>query len=91
VNKAHSLLTWSAMRGDAQRDWYRMSDLYEATLASGRRWTLYQIRQAIKHVGKPKVKKYSHFHYTQAHMDALLEAIRKEVSHAAEGGDKVDA
>jgi len=75
-----SLLTWSSMRGDAKRDWYRMSDLYEATLASGRRWNLYQIRQAIKHVGKPTVKKYGHYHYTQAHMDALLEAVRREVA-----------
>jgi hypothetical protein len=75
-----SLLTWSSMRGDAKRDWYRLSDLYQATLASGRRWNLYQIRQAIKHVGKPTVKKYGHYHYTQAHMDALRIAVGLEVA-----------
>ena len=74
-----SLLTWSSMRGDATRDWYRMSDLFDATLASGRRWTLYQIRQAMKHVPKPTVKRYGHWHYTQAHMDAIREAVRREV------------
>lgn len=76
-----SLLTWSSMRGDARRDWYRMSDLYEATLASGRRWNLYQIRKAIRHVPKPTVKKYGHWHYDQRHMDALVEAVRREVAN----------
>lgn len=74
-----SLLTWSSMRGDANRDWYRMSDLFDATLASGRRWTLYEIRKAMAHVPRPTVKKYGHWHYTQAHMDAIREAVRREV------------
>jgi hypothetical protein len=79
VSRANSLLTWSSMRGDAHREWYRMSDLYDATLASGRRWTLYEIRQAMRHLPKPAVKKYGHYHYTQAHIDAVREAVRKEV------------
>jgi hypothetical protein len=80
VSKATSLLTWSSMRADARRDWYRLSDLYDATMASGRRWTVYEIRRAMRHLPKPAVKKYGHYHYGQEHMDAVREAVRREVA-----------
>jgi len=79
VGGAHSMLTWAAMRGDANRTWYRMSDLFDATLASGRRWTLYEIRKAMRHLPRPSVKRYGHLHYEQIHMDAIREAVRREV------------
>ena len=80
MSNAAAMVSWESMRGDARRDWYRLSDLYDATLASGRRWTSYEIRQAMRHLPKPAVKRYGHFHYGQEHMDALLEAVRREVA-----------
>lgn len=66
--------TFSAMRGDAGRAWFRMSDLIDASVAAGRRMTRHQILQSIAHLKAPDCKRYGHWHYTQEHMDAVLAA-----------------
>lgn len=63
-------LTFSGLRRDRDRDWFRMSDLVDAT---GGRMTRYEIRDAIKRSGlpMPTVKRYGHWHYTSEHMEAV--------------------
>jgi hypothetical protein len=64
-------LTFSRLRGDHDRDWFRCSDLVDASQAAGYRMTRYEIRQSIKHLDKPE-KQYGHAHYGTEHMEAVV-------------------
>ncbi|NBW13944.1 MAG: hypothetical protein EBR82_38665 [Caulobacteraceae bacterium] len=67
-------LTFSGLRADLQgRSWYRRSDL----IAAGGPLGEWGVRQAIKHLPKPKIKHYGHFHYGPEHMAAVVEAAAK--------------
>jgi hypothetical protein len=72
--------TFSRMRGDQQRTWSRMSDLLAAAEAAGRVMNRYEVRRAIAHLPRPTVKRYGHWHYTDEHLEAVIEA--------AKGGDR---
>lgn len=65
-------LTFSGLRHDHDRDWFRCSDLVDASQAAGYRMTRYEIRQSIKHLDKPE-KKYGHAHYERVHLIAVVE------------------
>jgi hypothetical protein len=62
------------MRKDGKREWYRMSDLIDAAAVRGAAFTRYQVRRIIAHLPKPTVKAYGHWHYTEAHRQAVIEA-----------------
>jgi hypothetical protein len=65
-------LTFSGLRGDRDRDWFRCSDLVDASQAAGYRMTRYEIRTAIAHLPKPE-KAYGHNHYGRDHLIAVIE------------------
>ena len=65
-------LTFSGLRGDHDRDWFRCSDLVDASQAAGYRMTRYEIRTAIAHLPKPE-KAYGHNHYGRDHLIAVIE------------------
>ena len=65
-------LTFSGLRGDHDRDWFRCSDLVDASQAAGYRMTRYEIRTAIAHLPKPE-KAYGHNHYSRHHLIAVIE------------------
>jgi hypothetical protein len=70
-------VTFMQLRGDRHRTWVRCSDLIAAgTAAANRRFTRYEVRMAIAHLPKPKVKHHGHFHYGQEHLDAVIAAAR---------------
>lgn len=64
------------MRGDPTRTWCRMSDLQDAAAAAGRRMTRYEVLLSIRHLPRPQVKKYGHWHYTAQHRRAVIAAAR---------------
>lgn len=66
--------TFGQMRKDGRRDWYRMSDLVDAAAIRGASFTRYQVRSIIAHLPKPTEKRYGHWHYTEAHRQAVIEA-----------------
>jgi hypothetical protein len=70
-------LTFGGLRRDRERDWFRMSDLVDAT---GGRMTRYEIRHAITRAGlpMPTVKRYGHWHYTAEHMEAVRAYAARE-------------
>jgi len=65
-------LTFSGLRGDHDRDWFRCSDLVDASQAAGYRMTRYEIRTAIARLPKPE-KAYGHNHYGRDHLIAVIE------------------
>lgn len=65
-------LTFSGLRHDHDRDWFRCSDLVDASQAAGYRMTRYEIRTAIAHLPKPE-KQYGHNHYGRDHLIAVIE------------------
>jgi hypothetical protein len=65
-------LTFSGLRHDHDRDWFRCSDLVDASQAAGYRMTRYEIRTAIAHLTKPE-KAYGHCHYGRDHLIAVIE------------------
>lgn len=65
-------LTFSGLRHDHDRDWFRRSDLVDASQAAGYRMTRYEIRTAIAHLPKPE-KQYGHNHYGRDHLIAVIE------------------
>lgn len=70
--------TWTRLRDEAGRDWVRCSDLIDATLVSGRRWTRRQVMEAIAHLPRPAVKRHGHWHYTREHLAAVVAAAKAE-------------
>lgn len=64
-------LTFSGLRGDHARDWFRLSDLLDASQAAGYRMTRYEVTQAIAGLDKPE-KAYGHAHYGRHHMEAVV-------------------
>ena len=65
-------LTFSGLRHDHDRDWFRCSDLVDASQAAGYRMTRYEIMTAIAHLPKPE-KAYGHNHYGRDHLIAVIE------------------
>jgi hypothetical protein len=65
-------LTFSGLRGDHDRDWFRCSDLVDASQAAGYRMTRYEIMTAIAHLPKTE-KAYGHNHYGRDHLIAVIE------------------
>ena len=65
-------LTFNGLRHDHDRDWFRCSDLIDASQAAGYRMTRYEIRQAIAGLPKPE-QKYRHCHYGRDHLIAVIE------------------
>ena len=72
-------LTFSGLRGDRDRDWFRLSDLIDASQAAGYRMTRYECRLAIAHLPKPE-KAYGHAHYGRDHLIAVIEFATAEAS-----------
>lgn len=64
-------LTFSGLRRDHDRDWFRCSDLQDASHVAGYRMTRYEVQVATKHLKKPE-KRYGHAHYTRAHLEAVV-------------------
>jgi hypothetical protein len=77
------IMTFSEMRKDHIRDWLRLSDLQDAAAAAGRWMTRYEVRRAIRHLPKPAVKRYGHWHYTDEHRDAVVAAAKSMVEVVA--------
>jgi len=72
-------LTFSGLRGDHDRDWFRLSDLIDASQASGYRMTHYEVKLATASLPKPE-KQYGHNHYTREHLIAVIEFATEEAS-----------
>jgi hypothetical protein len=72
-------LTFNGLRGDHDRDWFRLSDLIDASQAAGYRMTRYECRLAIAHLPKPE-KAYGHAHYGRDHLIAVIEFATAEAS-----------
>jgi hypothetical protein len=66
--------TFGQMGRDGKRTWFRMSDLVDAAACRGAAFTRYQVRRIIAHLPHPAVKRYGHWHYTEAHRQAVIEA-----------------
>lgn len=64
-------LTFSGLRRDHDREWFRCSDLVDASQAAGCLMTRCQIRRVINGLPKP-VKHYGHAHYGTEHMEAVV-------------------
>jgi len=77
--------TFGQMRHDGRRQWFRMSDLEASALNAGARLTRYQIRRILARLQPPTVKKYGHWHYTEQHRQAVLDAVRKAKETNPEG------
>ena len=77
--------TFGQMRKDGKREWFRMSDLQAAALNAGVRLTRYQIRRILAPLTPPAVKKYGHWHYTEQHRQAVLDAVRQAKETNPEG------
>jgi hypothetical protein len=65
-------LTFSGLRHDHDRDWFRCSDLIDASQAAGYRMTRYEVRLAIAHLPKPEGRHYGHLRYGRTHLDAVV-------------------
>ena len=65
-------LSFSGLRRDHDRDWFRCSDLQDASQVAGYRMTRYEIQLATKHLQKPE-KQYGHAHYGREHLIAVVE------------------
>lgn len=65
-------LTFSGLRHDHDRDWFRCSDLIDASQVAGYRMTRYEVQLATKHLPKPE-KQYGHAHYGRDHLVAVVE------------------
>jgi hypothetical protein len=66
--------TWpsfSQMRGDGHRDWYRRSDIIARLREIGSHMTWHDAMKAMSHLPKPE-KRYGHLRYTQAHYNAVI-------------------
>lgn len=78
-------LTFSGLRGDHDRDWFRLSDLIDASQAAGYRMTHYEVKLATARLPKPE-KQYGHNHYTREHLIAVIEfaqsMTQKGIDHA---------
>lgn len=70
-------LTFSGLRGDGRpRDYYRRSDLIAAAVALGVPWGEWEVRKAIRHLPKPKERRYGNLCYGPEHMAAVVEAAK---------------
>lgn len=65
-------LSFSGLRRDHDRDWFRCSDLVDASQAAGYRMTRYEVQLATRHLPKPE-KAYGHLHYGREHLIAVIE------------------
>jgi hypothetical protein len=65
-------LTFNGLRGDRDRDWFRLSDLIDASQAAGYRMTHYEVKLATASLPKPE-KHYGHHHYTRDHLISVIE------------------
>jgi hypothetical protein len=66
-------LTYSGLRSDHDRDWFRCSDLVDASQVAGYRMTRYEVRKALAHLPKPEGRHYGHLHYGRDHLVAVVE------------------
>ena len=83
-------LTFSGLRRDHDRDWFRCSDLIDASQAAGYRMTRYEVRLAIDGMERPE-KRYGHAHYTRGHLEAVVayataEAAKKQEAEQCRTG-----
>lgn len=69
--------SWSAMRAEEPRDWYRQSDILAALRDTGVPFTWKDAKQAMAGIPRPE-KRYGHYRYTQAHYDAVMQAAAQE-------------
>lgn len=65
-------LTFGGLRGDHDRDWFRCSDLVDASQVAGYRLTRYEVRRAIAHLPQPEGRHYGHLHYGRDHLEAVV-------------------
>ena len=71
-------MSFTKMRGDSDRTWFRRSDVIDALRAAGSEWTWHDVRRVLARLPRPE-RRYGHFQYTQEHLDAVLAAAREEV------------
>ncbi|MEY3205045.1 MAG: hypothetical protein RLZZ21_1376 [Planctomycetota bacterium] len=72
----NAFASFSRMRGDSQRDWYRQSDIMSALRAIGP-FTWNDARKVLAGMPRPE-KRYGHYRYTAEHYDAVIHAAEKE-------------
>lgn len=77
-------LSFSGLRRDHDRDWFRCSDLIDASQAAGYRMTRYEILRAIAGMETPE-KRYGHAHYGRRHLDAVVAYATAEAEKNQEG------
>lgn len=86
VSSSLEHLTFSGLRRDHDRDWFRCSDLVDASQVAGYRMTRYEVQLATKHLPKPD-KAYGHLHYGRDHLVAVVEyATAKAQEEEARNG-----
>lgn len=72
----HYWPSFSEMRGDEARDWFRRSDIIAAIEAEGHVFTWHDARKVLRGLPKPE-RRYGHYRYTRQHLDAVLQAARR--------------
>lgn len=82
-------LTFSGLRRDHDRDWFRCSDLQDASQVAGYRMTRYQVQVATRHLDKPE-KAYGHAHYTRAHLEAVVAWATAKAQEMAQESDDAE-
>ena len=80
-------LTFSGLRSDHDRDWFRCSDLIDASQAAGYRMTRYEVRLATASLPQPG-KHYGHAHYGRQHLDAVVAWATARATET-EGDDEI--
>jgi hypothetical protein len=72
VSSSLEHLTFGGLRRDRERDWFRCSDLVDASQVAGYRLTRYEVRRAIAHLPQPEGRHYGHLHYGREHLEAVV-------------------
>lgn len=80
--------SFSCLRHDHDREWYRLSDLIDASQAAGYRMTQREVRKATQSLEKPE-KAYGHCKYGREHLIAVVEFATAMVRRDTE--DRNDA
>jgi hypothetical protein len=68
------------MRGyhESRRDWLTFGEAMDLLAGEGMVVTAYEFRRETKRVGLPLVRKYGHYRYTPAHVEAVRAFARRE-------------
>lgn len=70
-------MTFSQLRGDETRTWYRRSDILARLAQEGLPFAWHDARKILARLPQPR-RRYGHYQYEQQHLDAVLQAAREE-------------